>query len=180
MKFFIILSIIFLCSCSKENEPQNVNELLMSIKNYDCSMNITFHSNKNLVTCIANQTYTYPEKYSINFLDNTNFSISYSNKMLTICNNFLNLTENKNNYENINTNPLFLSYFLNSYFNSKPENIITSNFDEISIILPNNNSYLESASLKLKDNIPSSLVYYDKNKNPKINIIYTKFIFESS
>jgi len=142
-------------------------------------MSITFHSNKNKIKCMANQIYNYPDTYSLNFIDD-NFSISYSEKMITLSNDFLKLSENYTNYENLNTNPLFLSYFLNSYFNSSAENILESNLEKVSINLPNNNSYLSYATLTLQDKIPYSLTYYDKNNNEKMNIIYNKFSFESS
>jgi outer membrane lipoprotein-sorting protein len=180
LKIIIILSFIFLCSCSTKTQPTDTNALLMSIKNYECSMNITFHSNKNLITCSAKQIYNYPDNYSLNFSDNQNLSISYSNKMLTLCNSFLNLSESYNEYENLNTNPLFLSYFLNSYFNSNSKNILECNFEKVSINLPYNNSYLFTATLILNNNIPYSLTYYDKNNKPKLSIIYNKFSFESS
>ena len=151
----------------------------MSIKNYECSMSITFHSNKNEITCMANQIYNSPDIYSLNFIDD-NYSVSYSEKMLTLSNNFLNLSDSYENYENLNTNPLFLSYFLNSYFNSSAENILESTLEKVSINLPNNNSYLAYATLTLKDNVPYSLTYFDKNNNEKMNIIYNKFSFESS
>ncbi len=179
MKFIIIFSLIFLCSCQKQTTPQDINALLMSIKNYDCNMEISFHSNKNIITCSANQTYNYPDNYSLQFSDDA-LSLSYSEKMLTLANNFLNLSTGYENYENLNTNPLFLSYFLNSYFNSSSENILESNLQKVSINLPNNNSYLSHATLELQNNIPYSLTYYDKNNKPKINIIYNKFSFESS
>ena len=142
-------------------------------------MNITFYSNKNEINCLANQIYNYPDNYSLQFYDN-GLSLSYSEKMLTLANNFLNLSNNYENYENLNTNPLFLSYFLNSYFNSSSENIIDCSLQKVSINLPNNSSYLAYATLELKDNIPYSLTYYDKNNKPKINIIYNEFSFESS
>jgi len=151
----------------------------MSIKNYDCTMDITFYSNKNEIICLASQTYQYPNNYSLQFSDSS-LSLSYSEKMLTIANNFLNLSTNYENYENLNTNPLFLSYFLNSYFNSSSENILESNLQKVSINLPNNNSYLSHATLTLQDNTPYSLTYYDKNNKPKLNILYNKFSFESS
>ena len=83
-------------------------------------------------------------------------------------------------YENLNTNPLFLSYFLNSYFNSASENILECNLDKVSINLPSNNPYLSYATLTLTNNIPHSLTYYDENNKPKLSIIYNKFSFESS
>lgn len=180
MKIFVLIAFIFLCSCSPKTQPQNVNALLMSIKNYECSMDITFYSNKNTISCLANQTYNFPDNYSLDFATPTPLYVSYSDKMLTLSNNFLNLSESYNEYENLNSNPLFLSYFLNSYFNSPPENILENNLDKVSIILPNNNSYLAQATLTLHDNLPYSLTYYDKNDNEKLNIIYNKFSFESS
>jgi len=179
LKILIVLSLIFLCSCQKQSEPQDINTLLMSMKSYECNMDITFHSNKNNIICSATQIYNYPEKYSLVFSDDT-LSLSYSEKMLTLSNTFLNLSTSYSHYENLNTNPLFLSYFLNSYFNSSSENILESNLEAVSINLPNNNSYLSHATLTLKDKTPHSLTYYDKNNNPKINIIYTEFSFESS
>lgn len=142
-------------------------------------MDITFYSNKNEVTCLANQTCKYPDNYSLQFSDN-GLSLSFSEKMLTLANNFLNLSTNYENYENLNTNPLFLSYFLNSYFNSSTENVLESNLQKVSINLPNNSSYITYATLELQNNLPYSLTYYDKNNKPKINIIYNEFSFESS
>jgi len=142
-------------------------------------MDITFHSNKNDINCSAKQIYNYPGTYSLHFFDN-NLSLTYSEKMLTLANNFLNLSESYENYENLNTNPLFLSYFLNSYFNSSTENILESNLEKVSINLPTNNPYLSYATLTLQDNTPRTLTYYDKNNNPKVNIIYNEFSFESS
>ena len=52
--------------------------------------------------------------------------------------------------------------------------------EKVSIKLPNNNAYLSHATLLLKDNLPYSLTYFDKNNQEKINILYNKFIFESS
>ena len=179
MKILIIISLIFLCSCTKQSPPQDINTLLMSIKNYDCKMDITFYSNKNEITCLANQIYQYPNNYSLRFFDN-DLSLSYSEKMLTLANDFLNLSTNYENYENLNTNPLFLSYFLNSYFNSSTENILESNLQKVSINLPQNSSYITYATLELQNNLPYSLTYYDKNNKPKINIIYNEFSFESS
>jgi hypothetical protein len=105
---------------------------------------------------------------------------SNSEKMLTLVNDFLNLSTSYENYENLNTNPLFLSYFLNSYFNSVSENILECNSEKVSINLPSNNSYLSHATLTLNNNTPYSLTYYDKNNKPKLSIIYNKFSFESS
>ena len=176
LKILIILSLIFLCSCQKQSEPQDINTLLLSIKNYQCTMDVTFYSNKNEINCLANQTYKYPDNYSLKFSDN-GLSFSYSEKMLTLANNFLNLSTNYENYENINTNPLFLSYFLNSYFNSSSKNIIESNLQKVSINLPNNSSYITHATLELQNNLPYSLTYYDKNNKPKLNILYNEFSF---
>ena len=180
MKTLIILSFVFLCSCSNKTQSTDINTLLLSIKNYECSMDITFHSNKNLITCSAKQIYTYPDNYSLNFSDNQILSISYTDKMLTLSNSFLNLSKSYDEYENLNTNPLFLSYFLNSYFNSASENILECNLDKVSINLPSNNPYLSYATLTLTNNIPHSLTYYDENNKPKLSIIYNKFSFESS
>jgi hypothetical protein len=142
-------------------------------------MAITFYSNKNEIVCSGKQVYTSPNNYSLLFLDN-GFSLSYSEKMLTFTNEFLHLSNSYENYENLNTNPLFLSYFLNSYFNSPPENIIESNIERVSITLPNNNAYLSYATLELQNNLPYTLTYYDKNNAAKINIIYNEFSFGSS
>ena len=126
------------------------------------------------------EVYNYPDNYSLNFSDNQSLSISYTDKILTLSNNFLNLSESYDEYENLNTNPLFLSYFLNSYFNSTSENILECNLDRVSINLPSNDSHLSHATLILTNNIPYSLTYYNKNNKPKLSIIYNKFSFESS
>lgn len=179
-KTIIILSFLFiLTSCSMEKKATNVNDILLSIKNYSCSMKIESFSNKNTLIYSATQTYQYPDNYSIKFDDNDNTIISYNNDSLSISSTKLNILKNITNYENINQNPLFLSYFLNTYFNVSPENILTSTLDEVSILLPSNNPYLYKATLKLENRTPISITYFDMNGIPKVNIIYNEFISES-
>ena len=47
--------------------------------------------------------------------------------------------------------------------------------NKVSIILPQNNDYLYSATLYFENNLPASLTYFDKNGTPKVNIIYNEF-----
>jgi len=179
-KIIIVLYFLFLLSsCSSKKQPTNVNDILLSIKNYSCSMEIESFSNKNTVTYFAEQTYQYPDTYIMKFDDNDKTIISYNTGTLSISSNKLNIFKNIQNYENINQNPLFLAYFLNTYFNTTPENILVSTLDEVSIILPTNNPYLHKATLKLENDTPTSITYFDKNGTPKVNIIYNKFNSES-
>ena len=51
----------------------------------------------------------------------------------------------------------------------------TTEENKISLILPENNSYLYSATLYFENNLPASLTYFDKNGTAKVNIIYNEF-----
>ena len=175
-KLFIILCLLLLSAC-KDSSPKDINEVLMNIKNYSCEMKIETFSNKNIILFNANETYKYPDIYTITFDDSTN--INYSNNKLSIFNNLLKIQKEFDEYKNINQNPLFLSYYLNTYFNSPSENILKLDNSEVTIALPSNNPFLYTATLKLENNIPSSITYFDKNGTEKINIIYSKFDFES-
>ena len=92
-----------------------------------------------------------------------------------IISNVSNTTIELKEYIELNKNPLFLSYFINTYFNLEDSNNIKLTDDSIEIILPNNNVYLYSAKLQFKNNEPYSLTYFDKNGNMKVNIIYNEF-----
>ena len=178
----IIIFLCFICifsACSSKKQSTDINEVLMALKNYTCSMQIESFSNKNTITYNAFQTYQYPDNYLMEFNDSDNTILSYNTGTLSISSNRLNIFKTIQNYQNINQNPLFLSYFLNVYFNTSAENILTSTIDEVSIILPTNNAYLHKATLKLENNIPTSITYFDENETPKVNIIYNEFKSES-
>jgi len=181
MKKIIIFSclIVIFTACSTKKQPSDINEILMSLKNYSCSMQVESFSNKNTVTYNAHQIYQYPNNYSMEFNDIDKTLLSYNNNTLYISSNKLNILKSIENYPNINQNPLFLSYFLNTYFNLPPENISSKSLSEVSIILPQNNALLYKATLILENNIPNSLTYFDKNEIPKVNIIYNEFKSES-
>jgi len=179
-KIIIFLCVLFMfTACSAKKQTTNVSDILISIKNYSCSMQIESFSNKNTVTYNANQTYQYPDNYLMEFNDPDKTTISYNTGSLSIGSTKLNILKNIQNYQNINQNPLFLSYFLNTYFNTSQENILTSTINEVSVILPTNNPYLYTATLKLENEVPSSITYFDKNGTPKVNIIYNEFKSES-
>lgn len=176
MKKLFVLSLIFiLTACSVTQDKKSPNDILLSIKDYSCKMVISYFSNKNKNEYIANQTYSSNGQYSMDFLDKEGFSIEYENSELKISTNNPKNQLLLTNYEELNKNPLFLSYFINTYFNSEDSNNIKETNDSIEIILPNNNQYLYSAKLLFKNNIPYSLTYFDKNGNEKVNIIYSEF-----
>lgn len=109
------------------------------------------------------------------FLDDEGLKIDYQNSNLNIISNVSNIPIELKEYIEINKNPLFLSYFINTYFNLENSNNIKSTNDSIELILANNNAYLYSAKLQFKNNRPHSLTYFDKNGNVKVNIIYNEF-----
>ena len=109
------------------------------------------------------------------FLDDDNFKVSFDKNILNISSEPLGISSTSLNYPEINTNPLFLSYFINTYFNSESSKDITTEENKISLILPENNSYLYSATLYFENNLPASLTYFDKNGTTKVNIIYNEF-----
>lgn len=174
-KIFIILMIFALTSCTKEIKPKTPNEILLSIKDYSCNIKITCFSNKNSTEYEANQSYFSSGKYSMEFLDNSNLKFSYEESKLDISSKLIDNSLEILNYEELNKNPLFISYFIKTYFNMEDsDNIVTSN-DSIKLILPTNNKLLYSATLLFKNNKPYSLTYFDKNGNEKVNIIYNEF-----
>ncbi|MBQ7667981.1 MAG: hypothetical protein IJS47_01475 [Clostridia bacterium] len=175
MRKIIFISLLLLVSCKKNEEIKDVDTILMSIKNYTCDTRIERFSNKNVLVFNAKETYKYPDNYSICFDDDTN--ISYINNILTIHNGKTGDKKEISDYQNINKNPLFLSYFLNTYFNNRSD--VSKDSSEVTIVLPDNNSYLYKATLKTNNNVPYSLTYFDKNDTPLVNIIYNKFDFES-
>ncbi len=175
MRKVFLLFLLLLVSCNKKHEIKDIDTLLMSIKNYTCETRIERFSNKNVLVFNAKEKYEYPDKYSLYFDDNTN--ISYINNVLSIQNGKIDAKKEILDYQNINKNPLFLSYFLNTYFNNKDAAIKDNS--EITIILPSNNTYLYKATLKVNNNVPHSLTYFDKNDTTLVNIIYNKFDFES-
>ena len=175
IKFIMISLLLLLTSCSPKTTPMSPNDILLSIKDYSCKMNITYFSNKNTTEYIATQTYSPNGIYSMEFLDDENFKITYDDNSLNISSNPLAISSTTTNYPETNSNPLFLSYFINIYFNSEKREDISIDENKISIILPENNSYLYSSTLSFENNQPASLTYFDMNGTPKVNIIYNEF-----
>lgn len=174
-KLPIIFLICILTACSKNVVQKSPNELLLAIKNYSCNMEISYFSNKNVTEYTANQSYYSNGKYSMEFLDKENLKINYENSILNITSGLTTIPIEFINYQELNKNPLFLSYFINIYFNTEEQSNITIDDSSIHIILPNNNEYLHSAKLLFKDNKPYTLTYFDANGNVKVNIIYNEF-----
>ena len=175
IKFIIIAMVILLTACSPKTCPMSPNDILLSIKDYTCKMTITYFSNKNTTEYIAPQAYSSNGLYSMEFLDDENLKITYDNNLLNISSLPLNISSATDNYTEINANPLFLSYFINTYFNSENHESITVEEDKISVILPENNNYLYSSTLYFENNKPTSLTYFDKNGTTKVHIIYNEF-----
>ena len=175
-KIFLIFIIFTLTSCSK-NTLKTPNELILKIKDYECNLDICYFSNKNSNTYSATQSYNSSGKYFMEFLDSENLKISYENSNLTISSNSPEILLKENNYIELNENPLFLSYFINTYFNTEDSTKIKSDVNSIQLTLPDNNPYLHTAKLVFNNNLPYSLTYFDKNGNEKINIIYNEFTF---
>lgn len=176
-KSLIILSILLLLTaCTNNTSNKTPHEILLSIKNYSCKMQISYLSNKNINEYTALQTYSASGKYSMEFQDSEKLKISYENSILNISSALFKNNIEFTEYENSNKNPLFLSYFINTYFNSENPDSIKQNNDSIELTLPNYNEYLYSAKLTFKNNLPYNLTYFDKNGNIKVNIIYNEFI----
>ncbi len=177
-KILAILSILMLVACSKvSNSPKTPNDILLAIKNYSCKMDITYYSNKNTTKYLALQEYLSSGSYSMEFLDQDNLKINYENSILKITSKLFETSMDYLNYEELNKNPLFLSYFINTYFNMENSDDINVSSNSINIILPNNNQYLYSAELTFENELPHSLTYFDENGNQKVNIIYSEFNF---
>jgi len=169
--------IITLSACSNKITQKSPNDILLSIKDYSCKMQISYFSNKNATEYSASQSYSSAGIYSMEFLDTENLKINYENNILNITSKLFETPFEIPNYKELNQNPLFLSYFINTYFNTEEKNNIKTSQDSIHITLPTHNNYLYSAELKFKNNIPYTLTYFDENGNIKVNIIYNEFTF---
>lgn len=175
-----IIPILFVCilsACSNETIIKSPNALLLEIKDYSCKMRIYSYSNKNSTEYSAIQSYSSSGKYSMEFLDNENLKINYENSILNITSKLFNNELKLENYTELNQNPLFLSYFINTYFNTEETGNIQITQNSIHIMLPNYNNELYSAELTFNNNLPYTLTYFDKNGNEKVNIIYSEFTF---
>lgn len=178
MKKVIPLIFIFmLTSCTVKSPCKTPNELLLSIKNYSCKMQISSFSNKNSTEYLALQSYSSLGKYSMEFLDNENLKISYENSVLNITSNLFDKTLEEKDYPELNKNPLFLSYFINTYFNLENSNNVKTTANSIYMTLPDSNDIIYSAELTFNNDLPHTLTYFDKNGNIKVNIIYNEFTF---
>ena len=173
-KILFICLILLLSACTKNTSSKTPNELVLGIKDYSCKMKISYFSNKNNSEYNALQNYSASGKYYMEFLDDTNLKISFENSILNIS-SASNSSITNENYSELNQNPLFLSYFLNTYFNIEESEKIKIDENSIFLNLPSYNDYLVSAKLTFNNNLPCSLTYFDKNGNVKVNIIYNEF-----
>jgi len=176
-KLLPFIFIFTLTACGNKIIKKSPNELLLSIKDYSCKMQISYFSNKNTSTYLATQSYSSDGNYSIEFLDSENLKINFENSSLNIMSNLFKTPIKSENYLELNQNPLFLSYFINSYFNSEEPSKIKISENTIRLILPSYNNYLYSAELKFNNNLPHSLTYFDANGSAKVNIIYNEFTY---
>lgn len=175
--FFCVL--IFLTSCHKPASQKDIHELLLSIHHYACRFDVTFHSNKNSNTYTAIQEYNADGSYYMEFLDPDQLKIQYSDNTLHLSSN-LSSTQYTQSYQELNQNPLFLSYFLNHYFNTEDSSILSKTPTSVTLKMPQYNDYLYQATLTIENNLPKTLTYCDKNGTPKVNIIYSEFQSNSS
>ena len=174
-KVIIFLFIFVLSACSKPTVQKTPDEILLSIKDYSCKMQILSTSNKNVTNYSASQTYSSAGQYSMEFLDKENLKINYENSILKITSSLFENNFEIQNYKELNQNPLFLSYFIHTYFNLEESSHIEKDDTSIHITLPNYNNYIHSAKLTFNNNLPYTLTYFDENGNEKVNIIYNEF-----
>lgn len=176
-KIILILLILTLVGCTKNITEKTPHEILLSIKDYSCKMQICYFSNKNSNKYIATQSYSTIGKYSMEFLDKNGLKLNFENSNLNISTNIKDSNLTYDNYNELNQNPLFLSYFINTYFNMEDSNNIKTENNTISLTLPSYSDYFHSAKLEIKNNLPYALTYFDKNGKTIVNIIYSEFTF---
>ena len=174
-KIITILLILILSACSNNPTQKTPDEILLSIKDYSCKMQILSTSNKNVTNYLASQSYSSAGQYSMEFLDKENLKIDYENSILRITSSLFENNFEIQNYKELNQNPLFLSYFIHTYFNLEESSLIEKNDNSIHITLPNYNNYMHSAKLTFNNNLPYTLTYFDENGNERVNIIYNEF-----
>jgi len=176
-KIIFLIFMLLLTACGNKITPKTPNEILLSIKNYSCKMKISYFSNKNETEYLATQSYSSTGKYSMEFLDTENLKLNYENSKLNISTTLFENNLELENYKDLNQNPLFLSYFINTYFNEEQTTNTTITENSIDINLPNHSSNLTSAKLIFENGKPHILTYFDANGNKKVNIIYSEFTF---
>ena len=179
-KILIFLTLLtILTSCHKPAPQKDIHELLLSIRHYACRFDVTLYSNKNSNTYTAIQEYNADGSYYMEFLDPDQLKIQYNNNTLQLSSN-LSTTQYTQPYQERNQNPLFLSYFLNHYFNTEDSSILSKTSTSVTLKMPQHNDYLYQATLTIEDNLPKTLIYTDKNGTPRVNIIYSEFQSNSS
>ena len=175
----IITLLLLLAACHKTPPQKDLHEVLLSLHHYSCRFDVTFHSNKNTTTHTAIQEYNADGNYYMEFLDSDQLKIQYSDNNLQLSSNLF-ATQYTTQYEERNQNPLFLSYFLNRYFTAEDSSILSQTQNSVTLKLPEHNTYLHQATLTLENNLPKTLTYLDKNGTPRVNIIYSEFVSNSS
>ena len=180
LKTLIFLTLLtVLTSCHKPTPQKDIHELLLSIRHYACRLDVTLHSNKTSNTYTAIQEYNADGSYYMEFLDPDQFKIQYNNNTLHLSSNLF-TSQYTQPYKELNHNPLFLSYFLNHYFNAEDPSILSKTSTSVTLKMPQHNDQLYQATLTIENNLPKTLTYLDKNGTPKVNIIYSEFQSNSS
>ncbi|MBP3284675.1 MAG: hypothetical protein J6M02_04170 [Clostridia bacterium] len=179
-KLFLLFCLLLgLTSCQKQGPSKDIHEILLSIHHYACRFDVTFCSNKNTNTYTAIQEYNEDGSYYMEFLDSDELKIRYSDNILQLSSPLFPI-EISYPYEELNQNPLFLSYFLNRYFNCEDSSVLSRTKSSVTLKMPDYNDYIDHATLTVENNLPKTLIYFDKNGTPKVNIIYSEFVSNSS
>jgi len=188
-KIMLALMCCLMCiGCGKKtlNEIQSdiVNKYL-ELNAYETIMDVRVYSNKNTREYQMKQTYSSPNIYSSEVLKPVEIKgvkSIFDGEILTVLNP--NIPDEKI-FENYNVpaeNPLFLSCFLNRYFNKDNRSVEgNNNFTIMKGQMINNDMAINKGELTIdnKTKLPIKLEYYDVNGNLKIDIIYNEFKFNS-
>lgn len=186
-KLMLIVMCGLMCAgCGKKT----LNEIQSDIVNkyyelnaYEAIMDVRVYSNKNIREYQMKQVYSSPNTYSSEVLKPVEIKgvkSTFDGKTLTVMNP--NIPDEKI-FENYNVpaeNPMFLSYFLNRYYNKDSRTVEgNNNFTIMKAQMINNDMSINRGELTIdnKTKLPIKLEYYDVNGKLKFDIIYNEFKF---
>lgn len=183
---FFILAIVFMIIFSKNNyktlkNGNNINnqtrekvyDNILNISSYKATVEVTINSNKNSNKYILKQSHDLNEDTQ-EVLEPENvrgIRTTYSNGILKIQSDRLNITKIYNDYNNIGNNDLWLNSFIEEYKIAEEKSINEKEEKVISIKTDNKTKELY---LDKKTGKPTKLIVKDNNQKAEIYIIYNE------
>ena len=165
---------------------EDIKENILNISSYEATIEVTVNSNKNTNKYILKQNSVMPDVFTQEVIEPENIKklkTIYDGKSLKIENTKLNLSKIYEEYEQIASNTLFLSTFIQNYKNDNQAELYTEN-DEIILEckVQNDNKYQVKQKLYISKNsgMPTKMEIKDINKNTLVYILYNEIKINST